>query len=280
MLAILMATYNSEHYLPAQIDSLIAQTYKDWQLYIHDDGSTDGTPSIIARYVEQDSRIHFLPDDRPRGARDSFMWLLERVQSDYYMFSDHDDVWLPTKIEQSVAVMMQQPDREQTPLIVCTDSKCVSEDLTVTAESHWQMRQHRPWMFTDKWYHLCFDNILGCTMLFNRAARAVSLPYPPNTQMHDSWVALAVLWRGGRIVPIYQQLMLYRQHGDNVVGVHEMPTLYQQCRNVVNLWKKTRVQHEASRPLTRIPFLLFFLIKLYYSLTEHFLLWRCKKGQR
>ena len=273
-LAILLATYNSERYLGEQLDSLLAQTYTDWQLYIHDDGSKDGTLSLLNRYIEKDPRIHLLKDDKSRGARDSFMWLLGQVEADYYMFCDHDDVWLPTKIEKSVEVMMQQPDREKTPLIVCTDSKFVNADLSVIAESHWQKRQHRPWMFTDKWYHLCFDNILGCTMLFNRAAREISLPYPPNTQMHDFWVTTAVLWRGGRIVPIYQSLLLYRQHGDNTVGAPELPSLYQQVCNLANLWKKTKVQHQASRPLTHIPFVLFFLIKMYYSLNEHFRMWR------
>ena len=50
-IAILMATYNGEKYLGEQIDSLLAQTYKDWHLYIHDDGSTDNTQAILREYA-------------------------------------------------------------------------------------------------------------------------------------------------------------------------------------------------------------------------------------
>lgn len=272
-LAILLTTYNSEKYLEAQMDSLISQTYKDWRLYIHDDGSSDKTLSIIDRYKQKDSRIHLLYDDTSRGARDSFMWLLEQVESDLYMFCDHDDVWLPSKIEQSIRLMEQQQDRLSVPIIVCTDAKFVDKDLKIRSESFWRERCHRKWMFNNKWYHLYYNNVIGCTMLFNRIARDQALPYPHNTQMHDSWLAASVLWKGGRIIPIDEPLILYRQHGGNTIGAPERPSLIQQVGNSANLWTKTCTQHSASKPLTRIPFILFFFIKVIFLLEEHIRVW-------
>mgnify|MGYP003168134053 CR=1 FL=1 len=52
-IAILMATYNGEKYICQQIDSILSQTCKDWELYIHDDGSTDNTIAAVESYVEK-----------------------------------------------------------------------------------------------------------------------------------------------------------------------------------------------------------------------------------
>jgi rhamnosyltransferase len=72
-IAILMATYNGEKYLGEQIDSLLAQTYKDWHLYIHDDGSTDNTNAILREYVQKHSNIHILDYESQRGAMRNFL---------------------------------------------------------------------------------------------------------------------------------------------------------------------------------------------------------------
>ena len=55
--AILLATYNGEKYLRAQLDSLYAQSYRDWKLYVNDDGSTDGTLTILQEYAQSYGNI-------------------------------------------------------------------------------------------------------------------------------------------------------------------------------------------------------------------------------
>ena len=121
-IAILMATYNGEKYLGEQIDSLLAQTYKDWHLYIHDDGSTDNTNAILQEYAQKHSNIHVLEYESQRGAMRNFLSLLQRVEADYYMFCDQDDVWLKEKVELSFEEMKRQEAACQgKPIIVYTD---------------------------------------------------------------------------------------------------------------------------------------------------------------
>ena len=92
-IAILMATYNSDRYISEQLDSILSQTYPNWHLYIHDDGSTDNTCEILARYVEANPAKMSILDYPPLGnAYANFMSLLSRVEAPLYMFSDHDDV--------------------------------------------------------------------------------------------------------------------------------------------------------------------------------------------
>ena len=268
-LAILMTAYNSGAYIEAQIDSILSQTYKDWDLFVRDDQSTDNTQTILSEYAEREQRIHVLTDGEKRGAKHGFMWMLQQIDADYYMFCDHDDVWLPAKVERSMAVMLQQQDVKETPLMVCTNAKVVDADLNVMAESYWQYKSHHPSMFADKYYHLFYNNVLGCTMLFNRKARDLSFPYPPNTAMHDFWLALTVLWQGGRIVPVEESLMLYRQHGSNTIGTPPVPSLWKQLMGGKSLLRKTREQYDANKETAQISYARFFLLKLKYMLRIH-----------
>ena len=98
-IAILMATYNGAKYLREQIDSLLAQTCQDWHLFIHDDGSSDDTMSIVNQYIEtHPDKITILDYPSQGGACKNFLSMLEQVDSSYYTFCDQDDVWLPSWI--------------------------------------------------------------------------------------------------------------------------------------------------------------------------------------
>ena len=99
-IAILMATYNGEKYLGEQIDSILAQSYQDWHLYIHDDGSRDNTAAILRQYAtDYSEKITILDYPSQGGACRNFLSMLEKVDAPYYMFSDQDDIWLHEKIE-------------------------------------------------------------------------------------------------------------------------------------------------------------------------------------
>ena len=112
---ILMTAYNGERFLRAQIDSILSQTYKNWMLFVQDDGSSDGTNVILAEYAAKDARICLYKNEGPHGAYLNFHSLVNKARNaeafDYYMFADHDDVWLPGKIEFFVRQMEQySPD--------------------------------------------------------------------------------------------------------------------------------------------------------------------------
>src|SRR6476661_5807360 len=100
MVDILMATYNGEKYIENQLLSLIAQTYKSWTLYVHDDGSTDGTLSIIEKYQKIDSRIIIIEDNIIfKSASKNFVHLIKHSKNNYTIFCDQDDIWFESKLE-------------------------------------------------------------------------------------------------------------------------------------------------------------------------------------
>ena len=92
---ILMATYNGGRYVAQQIRSLQNQTYADWTLWVHDDGSTDDTIPILCRMALSDERIHIVQDEvRLHDPAWNFMYLLRLSRADYAIFCDQDDLWL------------------------------------------------------------------------------------------------------------------------------------------------------------------------------------------
>lgn len=101
--AIIMSTYNGEKYIYEQLESLRRQTYKNIDVYIHDDGSTDKTTELIMDFIKNNELSRFsLLNDEKRGYPACFIkTLLQIPHHDYYAFCDQDDVWFDDKIEKA-----------------------------------------------------------------------------------------------------------------------------------------------------------------------------------
>lgn len=141
-IAILMATYNGEKYLQEQIDSILSQTYTDWTLYIQDDGSSDNTIGIINSYIQKEKKCVLIDRGLTRqGAGMNFMSLLNIVESQYYMFCDQDDIWLPNKIVISLNKIKEEENKHKdTPIIVHTDRTHVDSQLNTICKSEFNPR--------------------------------------------------------------------------------------------------------------------------------------------
>ena len=266
--AVLLATYNSERYIKTQLDSLINQSFQDFNVYIHDDGSTDGTLKIIGDYIKKYPNISILEDNiKGRQAAASFMWLLEKVDADYYMFCDHDDVWLPDKIALSVIKIgqMESAYGSNMPCIVHSDLIVVDDRLICTADSFWRESKIKPTILENFNYIGVCNCVTGCTMIFNEAAKKISLPYFKGAPMHDWWVAANVA-RDGRIQHLSQATILYRQHGDNVVGARTVDGSYF-IRRLISL-RNTLREHKELQPFLRKVryggFIKYYFFKLLY----------------
>ena len=226
-IAILLATYNGAKYIREQLDSLFQQSCGDFHLFVHDDGSTDDTLKIIEEYRQKYSdRVTVLEDSQKhKGAARSFMTLLQEVDSDYYMFCDQDDIWLSNKVELTLARMKEIEGTTRNaagtaPVVVATDLKVVDEQLTPIKDSF--NADLKIDVFRKHSELICVRHVVtGCTMMFNRAAKEVSLPISPRATMHDEWVALCVHFNGGIISILDEATMLYRQHTSNTLGANQ-----------------------------------------------------------
>ena len=154
-ISILLASYNGERYIEQQLLSLIGQTYKEWQLYVRDDGSKDETVTIVRRYEKMDNRIHLVTDEQGSlGCIGNFLALLPYSKTAYTIFCDQDDFWLENKLE----VLWKTMKRRRHMLFRC-------------------------------------GGVQGCSSLFNDKLKKLVLQYHGVTIMHDFTVTfLAVLF--------------------------------------------------------------------------------------
>jgi len=100
MISIVMPTYNREAYLAEAIGSVLSQTYKDWELIIVDDGSTDDTSTLINHY--KDKRIRYLPLDRNRGIAYARNYGIKNAKGEYIAVMDSDDLMSPNRLKLSL----------------------------------------------------------------------------------------------------------------------------------------------------------------------------------
>ncbi len=223
---ILMATWNGARHLPAQLDSFLAQTHADWSLIIRDDGSTDGTPALLATFrdAHPDRQITLLaPDGAPAGgAAANFLRLLDhagRLPPALTAFSDQDDVWLPGKLARAVAVLGADAGPDAPPAVYASRSVHTDADLRPRGPS---TLHPRPPAFGNA----LVQNVLGGnTIVMNPAAAARLAATCPaalaaRVPFHDWWVYLVAAGAGARIVNDAEPGLLYRQHGQNVLGAH------------------------------------------------------------
>ena len=235
-IAILLATYNGGKYIWEQLESLFQQSCSDFHLYVRDDGSSDDTMKIVGQFHEMyPDKVTILKDSQMhRGAAKSFMYLLENVESEYYMFCDQDDIWLPEKIEKTFARMkeiekavvnapkevMDGTAAKNVPILVATDLGVVDEQLNLITYSF--NKDLKIDVFRKHPELICVRHVVtGCTMMFNRAAKIASLPMSPRATMHDEWIALCVHFKGGVISIIDDSPILYRQHTSNTLGAEQ-----------------------------------------------------------
>jgi glycosyltransferase involved in cell wall biosynthesis len=113
LVSIVIIFFNAEEFLQEAIESVCAQTYRNWELLLIDDGSTDRSAQIARRYVaEYPACIHYLehPGRQNRGMSASRNLGIRQARGDWVAFLDADDVWLPDKLERQVSVLKVRPE--------------------------------------------------------------------------------------------------------------------------------------------------------------------------
>lgn len=213
--AILMCTFRGEKYLRSQLETVFAQRYPRWTLYVSDDGSDDRTLAILDEFRARPGgdRIRVFEGPR-RGFACNFFSLIARreVTAEFYAFTDQDDEWDDDKLGRAVKKLRHFP--ADAPVLYASRSELVDER---GGHIGYSRRYQKPSGFSNA---LVQNMASGNTMVLNHAA--IELMRDAGTDLdvsaHDWWAYLIVTGSGGLMVFDQYPTIRYRQHSRNLYG--------------------------------------------------------------
>ena len=212
-----MGTYNAQKFLERQMDSIAAQSWQEWSVWVSDDGSGDESLSIIAAFRQRwgANRLTLLAGPQ-KGFAENFMSLVcnPGIRADYYAYADQDDIWEADKLTRALERLRK--NGEELPAMYCSRTRLIDEFDRELGLSP---------LFTKQ---PSFANALtqnlggGNTMIFNHAARELLLEAGRVTIIsHDWWTYLVVTGCGGCVIYDDYPSVRYRQHSNNLVGTNQ-----------------------------------------------------------
>lgn len=242
--AVLMASYNGEKFIKEQIDSILNQTYKNIDIYISDDNSTDNTIKIIQQYAEKNHNIKYIQNNfENSGAKNNFANIFDKVNGyDYYMFCDQDDFWCKKKVEH-VIEKAKKLEKDENFILIYNDLSITDSKLGVKEKSLIN-KENKYLPKTKVFNHFLVQAYFpGCAMTFNDKLKQKVKSIPNCAEMHDWWVALIAAYYGN-VFFLNEPLQLYRQHENNVVGSIKNNSIVSRIKKISKLkeekqiWKK------------------------------------------
>jgi glycosyltransferase involved in cell wall biosynthesis len=213
--SVLLCTCHGQRYLADQLKSIANQDYQDWKLWVSDDGSQDDTHAILDQFQRDWGADRVALARGPaRGFAANFLSLAcnSEIDSDYYAYSDQDDIWEADKLQRAVAWLKAIP--REVPALYCSRTELVDAGNRHIGYS--PLFSKAP-----SFANAIVQNIGGGnTMVFNEAARRLLCEAGNDVTVvsHDWWAYIVVTGCGGKVFYDAQPSVRYRQHGNNLVG--------------------------------------------------------------
>jgi glycosyltransferase involved in cell wall biosynthesis len=220
-ISIAMCTYNGAEFLPAQLQSILAQTRPPDEIVVCDDGSTDGTRSMLEEFATESAipiNLHF--NQQNLGSVKNFEQAITLCTGDVIALSDQDDVWRSDKLQLFESELNNSPSAG----LVFSDAEIVDENLKPLDRRMWDGvgfdAHKRKLIKTGRALEVLITGwtVTGATMAFRSSFVKLSLPIPEEIAMiHDGWIALTIA-AVADVVAIDEPLIQYRQHAQQQIG--------------------------------------------------------------
>jgi glycosyltransferase involved in cell wall biosynthesis len=215
-----LPVYNGEDFLSAAIESVLAQSFRDFDLIISDNSSTDSTQEICHRYASQDTRVKYYRATENHGIVWNYNQAFRLSSNEYFMWFSHDDILAPSYLERCVETLSKDPT-----VVLCFSNwgeidaegqQLGSQKSRVVMDSENRIERFREAIRLDHlcepWCGVTRSDTLKCTPLFGSFAD------------YDR-VLIAELGLHGRFVEIPEPLFFRREHMARSIYVH--PTRYE-----------------------------------------------------
>mgnify|MGYP000123582771 CR=1 FL=1 len=275
LISVVLITYNGERHLREQLNSILNQTYKNVEIIIADDCSSDNTPSILAEYQSK-TNITLKHNEKNLGFKENFTQACQLAKGDLIAPADQDDIWLPEKLE-----TLQQAIGDH--MLTYSNSRMMSENgkpLDTDLAQHHQIR------FVDGCCSRAFylgNCIAAHTVLFRREILKHFTPIPENL-FHDQWLGFIAATMG-TIKFVDQMLVHYRQNPNSVTGKPNAPAHHslrqriqekhsRQTKHINNKTSYLQRMLDLQIELGRKDELLADLIQQYQAHDKHIFNWK------
>ncbi len=218
--SIVLPVYNGERYICESIDSILTQTFSDWELVCVNDCSTDNTPKILEAYVRKDSRIRVIHNKENQKLPRSLNIGFAESKGDFFTWTSDDNLYLPEALRSMYDFLNQNIN---CPMVV-TDMENIDEDGKLIGQG--------PPYDNQKLYT---ENCVGACFLYRRSVREKVGEYDASrflVEDYDYW--LRVRKQCGEIKRISRVLYLYRRHSSSLTAMRQRDVQMQRAKLLVS----------------------------------------------
>lgn len=254
-LSIALAVYNGERHLPEFLDSILAQTRLPDELVVSDDASTDHTINILKKFSNKAPfPVCIYPNPSNRGVTKNFENAIAKCTGDYIFLADHDDIWLPGKIQKTAGLLINNP---RAGAAFC-NAQMANAFLKPLGYTIWEAlgfskrKQQSVRAGNALEVFLQYSMIAGMTMAFRSSLRNIILPFPDLPTCHDTCILLMAAAISD-VVFTSESLAIHRVHSRNNSGITR--------KNLYHQYLKAKDQIKNNR--------LTYSLKLHQDVLEH-----------
>lgn len=208
-ISVLMTAYNAQDYIAEAIESILQQTFQDFEFIIVNDGSTDDTANIIQHYAQQDSRIRFINNSLNRGLIAVLNQGLELCRGEYIARMDADDISTPERFAKQIQYLQQHPEVG----ILSGWLQYFPHNHTSTIAHHKEIVR-----YSDVLRGWCINH--GTVMMRKSLIDEYKLRYNPDFPHSEDYELWSRAIRYTQIHNLPEVIYLYRKHGNSVCDTH------------------------------------------------------------
>ncbi|HEY8468160.1 MAG TPA: glycosyltransferase family 2 protein [Longimicrobiales bacterium] len=235
-----LPVYNGERYLEETIESILRQSYTDFELIISDNASTDRTEEICRRFVRRDGRVRYRRNERNIGAAPNYNLTFQLARGRYFKWVAHDDLYEPTFLERCVAALDSDPEV----VLAYAAAVDIDEHGRFLGNVDFDLHVDAPHAHERFRYLVCINH--SCLPIFG-VIRADVLRKTPlmGSYVASDRVLLAELALHGRFHEIPERLFLHREHPQR--STRAIPDLRARA-----VWFDTRLVRGQRLPTLRV----------------------------
>lgn len=207
IISIVLPTYNGQKYIRESIDSVLRQSFTDWELIIVDDCSTDDTPQIAEQYAAKDSRIHVIHNSTNQKLPNSLNIGFANSEGEYLTWTSDDNKYLPSALMNMYTYLVS----DENAYMVCADVAVMNGQGIITG--------HLATYNQDSMY---YNNVVGACFLYRKKVLEELGGYDSSmflVEDYDYWMRILIKY--GKIGHINQTLYLYRMHNESLSTTRE-----------------------------------------------------------